>query len=91
MLLTSEHRKIAPVIYQTLLTCRELKSKMKIDEVKKFVIDSINRTILLKIEYFQIVDTKYLVPVKSWDQGDGVVACIAVWAGNVRLIDNIGL
>jgi pantoate--beta-alanine ligase len=43
----------------------------------------------LKTEYFQIVDGHTLQPVTDWNQADSIVGCIAVFCGNVRLIDNI--
>ena len=43
----------------------------------------------LKVEYFEIVDDVYLQPVGDWTGDSNKVGCIAVKAGNIRLIDNI--
>ncbi len=40
-------------------------------------------------EYFEIVDANTLLPVEDLDEAEFVVACTAVWAGDVRLIDNM--
>lgn len=40
-------------------------------------------------EYFKIVDGHTLEPIKDAAQHKYVVACTAVWAGDVRLIDNM--
>ena len=40
-------------------------------------------------EYFEIVDGITLQAIKDFDESDYVVACTAVWAGEIRLIDNI--
>jgi len=40
-------------------------------------------------EYVSIVDGRTLKPIKSFENHDYVVACTAVWAGQVRLIDNM--
>ena len=40
-------------------------------------------------EYFDIVDGYTLQPVEDYHTTDYVVACTAVWAGEVRLIDNM--
>jgi len=41
----------------------------------------------LKPEYFDIVDGIFLLPATP--ETKMVVACVAAWAGEVRLIDNI--
>ena len=40
-------------------------------------------------EYFEIVDGFTLKKVQKHVNSDYLVACVAAWAGNVRLIDNI--
>jgi len=42
----------------------------------------------LKTEYFEIIDGYTLLPVKSAAESDYIVAVVASWAGDVRLIDN---
>jgi pantoate--beta-alanine ligase len=42
-----------------------------------------------KPEYFSIVDGNTLQPVVDIAKHSYVVACTAVWAGDVRLIDNV--
>ena len=44
---------------------------------------------LLKVIYFQAVDATTMQQVSSWEQSDRIQGCIAVQAGDVRLIDNI--
>lgn len=88
-LLLSEHRKCAPVIYKTLLEAKDLAREKSVTEVKDFVVTRINATILLSVEYFEIVDETTLTPVENWKQASAKVGCIAVYAGKIRLIDNI--
>ena len=40
-------------------------------------------------EYFDIVDGYTLEPIEDYHNSKYVVACTAVWAGEVRLIDNM--
>ena len=40
-------------------------------------------------EYFEIVDGKTMEKIKNPDNHKLIVACTAVWAGKVRLIDNM--
>jgi pantoate--beta-alanine ligase len=88
-LLTVEHRAIAPSIYAILKeACTEAASYSP-DEVRSHVVEKINEIALLRIEYFEIVDELTLESVTAWDQPGKKVGCIAVYAGSVRLIDNI--
>ncbi len=89
MHLSTEQRQAAPVIYNTLLEARQAKKKASVQEVKKQVIDKINSHPLFHVEYFDIVDGASLQNISQWNQSKNIVGCIAVFAGNIRLIDNI--
>lgn len=88
-LLTDEHRKSAPRIYQTLSEARKLTLSMSVEEVKGWVEAMINEDPYLQVEYFDIVDSKTLNTVDCWENKQTKVGCIAIFAGEVRLIDNI--
>ena len=49
----------------------------------------INDTEGLELEYYQIVDGNTLQEIEEWSDSDYVVGCIALFCGNIRLIDNI--
>lgn len=89
LLLTPDHRAVAPSIREVLLGAAKLKGKVAIDDLKRYVIESINSCELLKVEYFDIVNSLTLQSVSDWDCEQPIVGCIAVFAGEVRLIDNI--
>ena len=88
-LLTAEHRAVAPQIYRILqeALCESVFSTP--EEVKIGVSEKIGKIALLRLEYFEIVDELTLQPVHSWEQKGKKVGCIAVYAGQVRLIDNL--
>jgi pantoate--beta-alanine ligase len=88
-LLLPEYRNIAPLIYETLKEAKDLSKSKPVTEVKAFVINKINNSELLRVEYFEIVDDTTLIPVDDWAKTPKAVGCIAVYAGKVRLIDNI--
>ena len=88
-LLTPEHRLVAPQIYRILKEARTEASNFSPDEVKARVIDKIDSLELLRAEYFEIVDETTLQPISDWNHNGTKVGCIAVFAGSVRLIDNI--
>jgi pantoate--beta-alanine ligase len=43
----------------------------------------------LRTEYFDIVDGNTLQSIADWKETEYPVGCIAVYAGEVRLIDNM--
>lgn len=89
LLLTAEHRKSAPLIYKTLVQARNKIHDLSVQEVIEWVINQINSDPNLRVEYFELTDADSLLPVQSWDHPKGIVGCIAVWAGSIRLIDNM--
>lgn len=88
-LLDEEHKKNAPHIYATLKKARNLASQMNVAELKKWITEEINRNLYLETEYVEIVDDTTLNIVQSWEEKGTKVACVAVYAGKIRLIDNI--
>jgi pantoate--beta-alanine ligase len=89
MLLSAEQRNNAALISQTLFKAKDLAKKLQVDEVKKFVIETINENPFLEVEYFEIVDDTFLQTINSWSEKKSKVGCIAVYCGEIRLIDNI--
>jgi len=88
-LLTPAHRAVAPHIYRILQEALTEAVFCAPEEVKARVCGKIEKIALLRLEYFEIVDDLTLQPVASWEETGTKVGCIAVYAGAVRLIDNI--
>lgn len=87
--LSAEQRSNAATIYQTLLDAKNNAGKMSVQEVKNRVLEQINANPYLETEYIDIVDDVELRSVESWDEPVNKVACVAVFCGEVRLIDNL--
>lgn len=88
--LTPEGRKTAPIIYKTLKDSVEYSQSHTLEETKNYVVNTLNATNGLDVEYYEIVDSISMQPVKDWkDTQNGVQGCITVYCGDVRLIDNI--
>ncbi|MBN2275632.1 MAG: pantoate--beta-alanine ligase [Bacteroidales bacterium] len=87
--LSHEQRKHAALISKTLYKAYQTGNSKPFDVIKKNVVDTINKDPYLEVEYFDIVDEKTLQPVKDWGIPCRKIGCIAVHAGDVRLIDNI--
>ena len=90
-LLSSEERKNAAVISKTLAKAKQLTGQKSVQELTGWVTENINKNPYLSVEYVEIVNDINLQPVKSWDEENTKVGCVAVRCGKVRLIDNIVL
>ncbi|TVR86966.1 MAG: pantoate--beta-alanine ligase [Saprospirales bacterium] len=86
--LSSEMRKRAPVIFQTLMDCSKWIKTHPVEEVREMALKQI-RERGLEPEYFELAAPESLLPLNSGMVRDKVVACVAAKAGGVRLIDNL--
>jgi len=89
VLLTSEERQTAASISRTLFSARDMRQKASLPKVKQWVTERLNELPGMEVEYFEIVDDRTLAPLSQWQKNKGMVGCIAVKLGKVRLIDNI--
>jgi pantoate--beta-alanine ligase len=90
-LLNAADRKEAPRISEGLFFIRENRKKYSLHELKQKAIGMIEESRLLKVEYLEIADEETLQPVNDWSNTKKLRAFASVIAGNVRLIDNVGL
>ena len=88
MRLSAEERKAAIAISKVLFEYSKEHKNININNYKEKDISEINKNPFLETEYFEIADNNTLMPVKNIEKGN-TTACIAVYAGKVRLIDNI--
>lgn len=86
--LTPDMRAAAPVIYQTL---SETKERFQYEPASTLQAHAMRQLEAagLRPEYFDIVDGITLLPVERYAESNFAVACVAAWAGDVRLIDNL--
>lgn len=86
--LTPANREKAPIIYQLLQQAKAELNRTPITSIE----DQIQTTLKkmgFRPEYFSIVDAATLLPVDQLLPEQTIVACTAVWAGEIRLIDNL--
>jgi pantoate--beta-alanine ligase len=88
-MLSKEQRQHVALIYKTLKDALHLRESYTVAQLKHWVGETINSDSQLKLEYFEIVDSTDLKAVSSWQEKKAIIACIAVWAGKIRLIDNL--
>lgn len=89
MLLSEEHRALAPHIFKVLSESQSLTSEMNVSELEAWVIEEIEKCDQMEVEYYNICNATYLSPASKWGEIGGVQGCITVRIGGVRLIDNI--
>lgn len=85
--LSEQQRKIAVEISKVLFESRNFAAQLSPLELTNWVVDKINEVEGLDVEYYEIVNSTNLQTAQSWIEP--TVGCIAVFCGDVRLIDNI--
>ena len=89
--LSNDMRSEAAFIYKTLKEAKKKFGTKSAFEVTNWVVNQFNKNDKLKIEYFQIADIETLKTVKRKSKNKNYRAFIAVFADDIRLIDNIAL
>lgn len=87
--LNTKQRKEAVFISQALFESKNRSKNHTVEELKSWVTEHINIHPELQVEYFDIVDGVTLQSIRDWNDTAYPVGCVAVFAGDVRLIDNI--
>lgn len=90
-LLDTDHRTAAPYIYKVLKAAVEKSHQTTPDQLAAWVTAQVESNPLLKVIYFQVVDAATMQQVRTWEESPVIQGCIAVQAGDIRLIDNIKL
>ncbi len=85
------YKKAAPFIYKTLTSAKERFGTNSAGKILEWVENQFVNHDLLELEYFIIADAETLKPVKRKSKKKSYRAFIAVYADDIRLIDNIAL
>ena len=89
MHLSAHERNIAPEIYQTLIWMKQQAGKESMDQVLQQANQKLASHPEIKIEYVEMADEETLLPVSDWNSAGNIRAFIALFLGEVRLIDNM--
>lgn len=89
--LSDQAREKAGFIYETLLEAKELFGTKDVAYIEEWVEDRFDQNPFLKLEYFEIADSKTLIKTNNKQKGNQYRAFIAAYAGEIRLIDNLAL
>lgn len=88
--LTPQQKQEANVIFQVLKEAKEkYVSFENPKQLEKWAITQINHSPTLKVQYVKIVDMDSLEEIEQWADTERCIVCVAVFAGDVRLIDNM--
>ena len=89
-LLTAEQLEVAPQIYRIITeTCAEIPESQTPDALIETLKSKIDSVKFMKMEYAAFCNSENLELLSKFDKKIGTRLCIAVWCGNIRLIDNI--
>jgi pantoate--beta-alanine ligase len=89
--LSKDHRAAAPFVYKILKKVRKKFATENTDKVTEWVENEFKKHPLLNLEYFTIAAEKSLETIKNKESNKKNRAFIAVFASEIRLIDNIRL
>ena len=87
--LKPDYKKAAPFIYKTLKTAKKKFGTKSANKVTEWVNQQFAKHDLLELEYFIIADENILKPTKRKSENKKYRAFIAVYADDIRLIDNL--
>jgi pantoate--beta-alanine ligase len=89
--LTIKELKASALIYNTLLSVKDKFNSEASQDISKWVQTQFSNHPLFELEYFQISESETLKPIQQKNLTKSYRAFIAVFARDVRLIDNIAL
>jgi len=89
--LSLQYRQEAPFIYKTLQTAKSKFGTKSANKVSEWVTREFAKNKILNLEYFSIAEIETLKPAGRKSNKKKYRAFIAVYAGEIRLIDNLAL
>ena len=87
--LTEDNRKLAPFIYKTLNLGLIKVNEFPLDKVIELIKTEFQNYPSFKIEYIEIADESTLQPIRVLNLTQKARIFVAVWLGDIRLIDNL--
>jgi pantoate--beta-alanine ligase len=87
--LTPEQRREAPLIHRVLMQAGIICRNESLQAARQYAEETISANPQMQLEYFEISDSETLQPLTDPVSNRQAVACIAVFMGSVRLIDNM--
>lgn len=89
--LTPEERKAAPILFKSMVACKDLIDKYGLEKALQLTKEGIELSGVFKVEYVEIMNPDTLHPVTTTIEPGRSRIFLAVKASNTRLIDNLCL
>lgn len=86
--LNVEDRYNAGAIFEALSQVKKKMGTTNVTDTKQAVLDRLI-AVGFKPDYFEIVDGDSLLSIEKWSESEYIVACVAAYIKDVRLIDNM--
>ena len=86
--LTLEERKVAALIPIMMKEALEIVKARGITAAKTFITESVSKHPLMQLEYYEVCDSENLELLNDYSSSKPAVSLIALFVGNIRLIDN---
>lgn len=86
--LSVEERKIAALIPKMMQEGNQLIKEKGIDAAKQFINQQVSQVKEMKLDYYEVCNADTLEPIAEFSTKQQAVSLIAVFVGNIRLIDN---
>lgn len=86
--LSEAQRRSASFIFEMLELAKQLLSDTEVMEVQQHIVEKFADHPDFELEYFEICNARSLQSIKNLNDAEEVVACVAAYMGEVRLIDN---
>lgn len=84
-------REMASLIYDVLMFTKANAGTIPVRKLQGLALKRLAVNPAIRVDYLEIVDKLTLLPVNSWDTPENIIACTAVYLGDIRLIDNMEL
>lgn len=89
MRLSPTERAIAPKIYQILQKAVKLRNVLSPAEMKNWTRQQLEMIPEFSIDYVEIADDTHLQTFQHWNEPKGAILFVALFLGQIRLIDNM--
>ncbi|MBE0648837.1 MAG: pantoate--beta-alanine ligase [Bacteroidales bacterium] len=89
--LTIGEREMASQIYDVLMFTKANVETSPVKKLQGIAHKRLATNPAFRVDYFEIVDMQTLLPVASWENPENIIACTALYLGDIRLIDNMEL
>jgi pantoate--beta-alanine ligase len=86
--LTEEERKVSALIPLMMQEARSIVKQEGIEKAKAYIADAVAKQPLMKLDYYDVCDAETLKPLGQYSASQKAISLIAVFVGNIRLIDN---